>query len=388
MNNSLKKTKSENNANSLESLTNQITEVLPVTRRMKKIKEMLESKRSIHTNVQKMDDTVLSSNSESQEENRISSNQTDKEALVKRIPGLKLGNEVENAHNGRIECVLFLQDKQLICTGSVDKTIKIWNSSTLELITTLNGHKNWICRLIRLNKDQIASCSNDFTIKVWNLSTMRLSQTLKGHSRFVLRITLLSNDFLLSSSLDQKIMIWKRDGSTKYQQHNTYTSPRQLDCYTIFEISSSSESSTKIIAAGSEKRINLYAGKETNSGFQLTMDSAFWGQHYIVTDIQAIGHNNQYLLSCCMQTLRLWSLQHKRCFKTLRHSHLITSILPMTSEIFITPCQDILVWTIYSGKFYKITKRKGSDPIQTMVKLNGDKLIVAGQGKKLEIWDY
>jgi WD40 repeat protein len=387
MNNS-SKTQAVNSSSSNELLTNQMSVVLPITRRMTKIKELLESKRQVGTNANKIEDTSPVLKCKIPEENQISNNQIEDASPMTRLSGLKLLFELENAHRGRIECVLFLEEEQLICTGSVDKTIKVWNSAALELIATLTGHKDSIRHLIRLKNDQIASCSNDFTIKIWNLQTMRLCQTLKGHSNFVIRITLLSNDFLLSSSLDRKIIIWKRDNSTKYQQNSTYTSPKQLDCYSIFEIATNSENATKIVAAGSEKRINLYYGNEKNSVFQLTMDSSLMGQHYLVTDIQAVGQYKQYLLSCCMLSLKLWSIPHKRCLKTLRHSNMITSILTMSSEFFITPCQDIIVWSIFSGKSYKVTDREGCDCIQTMVKLNGDKLIVAGQGKKLEIWKY
>jgi WD40 repeat protein len=378
----------ENNPSSTELLTNKKAIELPTTRRMTRIKDMLESKRQGDKNVEDLEDTLPALNCKIDEINPVSNTELDEASLVVRLPHLKLQAEIKNAHKGRIECALFLEEHQLICTGSVDKTIKVWNSSTLELIATLFGHKDWVRRLIRLSKDQIASCSNDFTIKVWDLQTMRLSHTLKGHSSFVLRITLLSNDFLLSSSLDQKIMIWKRDNSNKYQQNSTYTSTKQLECYTIFEVSACSESDTMLIAAGSDRKINLYYGKETNSVFQLTRDSSFWGQHYIVTDIQALGPNKQFLISCCMLTIKLWSISHKRCLRTLRHSYMITGILTMSSEIFITPCDEIIIWSIYTGKSFTTTERKERDCIQTMIKLNGDKLLVAGQGKKLEIWKY
>ncbi|MFZ1026494.1 MAG: hypothetical protein WAN66_09780 [Limnoraphis robusta] len=56
-------------------------------------------------------------------------------------------------------------------SGSADKTIKVWNLETGELIRTLTGHRYWWVRSVSISNDSktIVSGSDDNTIKVWNI---------------------------------------------------------------------------------------------------------------------------------------------------------------------------------------------------------------------------
>ena len=62
-------------------------------------------------------------------------------------------------------------------------TIKIWNSKTGECIRTLEGHSNYVRIVIKVGKDLIASGSSDKTIKIWNYNTGEFIKTLEGHKR-------------------------------------------------------------------------------------------------------------------------------------------------------------------------------------------------------------
>ncbi len=54
-------------------------------------------------------------------------------------------------------------------SGSNDKTIKIWNYETYELINTLKGHTDWVMSLLHIVKTKfIASGARDDTIKLWD----------------------------------------------------------------------------------------------------------------------------------------------------------------------------------------------------------------------------
>ncbi len=55
---------------------------------------------------------------------------------------------------------------------SNDKTIKIWNYESLELIHTLTGHKLDVRTLAHIqNTKLILSGSRDESIKIWNYET-------------------------------------------------------------------------------------------------------------------------------------------------------------------------------------------------------------------------
>ncbi|WVW81894.1 hypothetical protein I302_103893 [Kwoniella bestiolae CBS 10118] len=78
-------------------------------------------------------------------------------------------------------------------TGSWDKTIKIWNADSGELLHTLESHVDFIKSLLTLPTTPLTllSTSSDRTIKLWDLSSLssstsekpRCEQTIKEHTR-------------------------------------------------------------------------------------------------------------------------------------------------------------------------------------------------------------
>jgi WD40 repeat protein len=66
-------------------------------------------------------------------------------------------------------------EKPLLATGSMDKTIKIWDAETLKLLRVLDktrhaGHGHSINQLLWLEKPELLlSCSDDRTISAWDI---------------------------------------------------------------------------------------------------------------------------------------------------------------------------------------------------------------------------
>lgn len=79
------------------------------------------------------------------------------------------------AHIYSINTVVVSPDGQYLATGSMDKTIKIWDRASLKLLKVLDfarygGHKNSINRLIwSTYQDLLVSGSDDKNISVWKI---------------------------------------------------------------------------------------------------------------------------------------------------------------------------------------------------------------------------
>ena len=74
-------------------------------------------------------------------------------------------------HKKVINC-LVLFDINLLVSGSLDHTIRIWNITNSICLNTLSGHRDSISSIIKLNNFQIASTSSDKSIVIWNLSKL------------------------------------------------------------------------------------------------------------------------------------------------------------------------------------------------------------------------
>ena len=115
-------------------------------------------------------------------------------------------------HSGSVYSVAISPDRRTLASGSGDKTIKIWNLATGELIRTLSGHSDWVSS-VAINPDgrTLASGSGDNTIKIWNLATGEQIRTLSGHSDRVRSVAINPDGRTLASGSWDKtknIKIW------------------------------------------------------------------------------------------------------------------------------------------------------------------------------------
>ena len=71
-----------------------------------------------------------------------------------------------------------------MASGSYDKTIKLWDTKSGQLIRTLKGHTSHILLSVDLlnNGQTLVSGSYDETIKLWNWSTGECLRTIQTNS--------------------------------------------------------------------------------------------------------------------------------------------------------------------------------------------------------------
>jgi WD40 repeat protein len=102
-------------------------------------------------------------------------------------------------------------DSSQIVSGSWDKTIKIWDSSTGILLRTLTDHSGWV-KLVSWSHDdtKIVSGSYDKTVRIWNAITGDLMKTLEGHSGAVSCVAWSPDDRKIASCScnEKKIILW------------------------------------------------------------------------------------------------------------------------------------------------------------------------------------
>ena len=75
-------------------------------------------------------------------------------------------------HRHEVSCVHYSSCGNFICTASIDKTIKIWNAHTFQLIGNVLGHNDGVSSVRFDDKTQyILSGSYDRTVMVWKFDT-------------------------------------------------------------------------------------------------------------------------------------------------------------------------------------------------------------------------
>ncbi|CAD8134720.1 unnamed protein product [Paramecium pentaurelia] len=163
-------------------------------------------------------------------------------------------------HNGMILCFTNIKDN-LIATGSKDTIINIWDNSSL--ISQLKGHTDGVCTLTIIKANNIpfflasGSDNGDKSIKIWNLSTLKEHNTLVEHQAAV--VALLSLDdgsTLVSGSYDKSLLIWNIENQKPIQRLIGHTNA--VTCLTLAK--------GRFISGGLDQNINVWKINKNSQG--------------------------------------------------------------------------------------------------------------------------
>ena len=112
-------------------------------------------------------------------------------------------------HNGSVTSVTITADGKYIVSGSLDNTIKIWDTKTGKCLNTFAGHNNFVNSIITSPdvKYIIVGC-DDNKIKVFDFQTGKCINTFENHTGSVTSLAITPDSrYIVSGSLDNTIKI-------------------------------------------------------------------------------------------------------------------------------------------------------------------------------------
>ena len=102
----------------------------------------------------------------------------------------KLVSDFQAHEDFLLKCVIS-PDCGSIATSSADRTIKLWNASTLSLNRTLAQHMRWVWDVLySADSFYVISASSDSTLKLWDTRNGDCVHTYAGHSLAVVCVAL------------------------------------------------------------------------------------------------------------------------------------------------------------------------------------------------------
>ncbi|MEZ6095548.1 MAG: hypothetical protein R3C03_15185 [Pirellulaceae bacterium] len=136
-------------------------------------------------------------------------------------------------------------DGRFLACGSKDRTVRIWDLNSKQLLTTLRGHTAFVTKVKFLAEgNQILTSSNDGTIRRWEVQSGRLLDVYSGHDDAIVGLYVKRSDFhcehsantrsepqvdFYSLGLDQSIRSWSVNS---HQQATTTTNLNIEGTYT------------------------------------------------------------------------------------------------------------------------------------------------------------
>jgi WD40 repeat protein len=133
-----------------------------------------------------------------------------------------------------VSAVAFLPNGKRIISGSFDRAVVIWDADTGEAIRTLRSDQTYSWEVppaiwsVTASPDgtRIVSGSADANIKVWSAATGELLRVLRGHSDVVTSVAYFpSGNALVSGSKDGTVRIWDAETWQTLQLLTTQTGP-------------------------------------------------------------------------------------------------------------------------------------------------------------------
>ncbi len=121
-----------------------------------------------------------------------------------------------NDHDGAVNAVEFVTDKNHFLSAGDDGSIYLWDTTSDNLLFRFNGHQAKVLSLaVSANGKLAASASWDRTVRLWNLEGLEPVSILDGHKGPVNAVLISDNgQQVFSGSYDGTIIKWSATTST------------------------------------------------------------------------------------------------------------------------------------------------------------------------------
>ncbi|MHC5775152.1 WD40 domain-containing protein [Nostoc sp.] len=276
-----------------------------------------------------------------------------------------------------VSSVAYSPNGQQLASAGYDKTIKIWDVSSGKLLKSLTGHRGWVNSVAYSpNRQQLASAGYDKTIKIWDVSTGQLLKTLTGHRVWVNSVTYSPNGQQLASAGNKTIKIWDVSSGKLLKSLTGHCDLVRSVAY--------SPNGQQLASASDDKTIKIW---DVSSGKLL---KSLTGHCDLVNSV-AYSPNGQQLTSAGDKTIKIWDVSSGQLLKSLTgHSNVVFSVTysPNGQQLASASYDNtIKIWDVSSGQLLKYLTDHSSAVNSVAYSPNGQQLASASYDNTIKIWD-
>jgi len=282
-------------------------------------------------------------------------------------------------HTRDVTSVAFSPNGQLIVTGSMDRTAKVWDVQTGQLLHTLQGHTDPVTDVaFSPNSQLIATVSYDKTVKLWDPQTGRCLHTLQEHARDVTSVIFSPNgQLIVTGSYDQTAKIW-----------NTQTGRclHTLQEHGLPVTSVAFSPNGQLIATASNDRTAKLWDPQTGRYLHTLQDDCF------PISLVAFSPDGSMIATVSAdKTAKVWDVQRGQLFGELEgHTGTITSVaFSPDGSTLVTGSADrrAKVWDVQTGQILHTLQGHTAFIISVAFSPDGSMIATGSWDSTTKIWD-
>ena len=279
-------------------------------------------------------------------------------------------------HTDLVNSVAFSTDGKSIASGSLDKTIRIWDAKTGKPIKTFSGHTNAV-NSVAFSPDgkSIVSGFGD-NVGIWDVKTGNTIKTLEGHTDVSSVAFSTDGKSIASGSLDNTIIIWDVETGNLIKTLRGHT-------YYVYSVAFSPDGTT--IASGSwDKTIRIW-NVETGNLIKILRGHT----HYVWS--VTFSPDGKYIASGSLdKTIRIWDAKTGKPIKTFSgHTNAVNSVAFSPDGKSIASGswdKTIKIWDVETGNPIKTLQGHTRSVYSVAFSPDGKHVASGSEDKTIIIW--